>query len=101
MADKYLYNADGTVARVLHYDKDNINGDFAIETIEDVEPIIESVKVLKDVQDNKSAMRHVARVPVTIVEQAFREGWLHDQDRWNKWLSDPDNKAFRVWEGNL
>lgn len=101
MTKKYIYQADGTVARVLHANPDDPFGDFGIETIEDVEPIVESVKALRDVQDNKSTMRHVARIPVTVIEQAFREGWLHDQAKWNQWLSDPDNRAFRVWEGNL
>ena len=99
MTEKVIYKADGTVARILHANPDDPFGDFAIQTVEDVEPIIESVKALRDVQDNKATMRHVARVPVTVVEQAFREGWLHDQKRWAQWLNDPQNKDFRVWEG--
>lgn len=98
---KYLYSADGTVARVLHARPEEPFGDFAIQTVEDVEPIIESVKVLEENQDRKANMRHVARVPVTVVEQAMREGWFHDQSKWNRWLNDPQNKDFRVWKGRV
>lgn len=98
---KYLYHADGTLARVLHARPDDPYGDFAIQTVEDVEPIIDSVKVLEEHQDQKAPMRHVARVPVTIVEQAMREGWFHDQAKWNRWLNDPQNKDFRVWKGRV
>ena len=98
---KYLYQADGTVARVLHARPEDPFGDFAIETIEDVEPIIDSVKTLRDEQDKKAHMRHVARVPVTVVERAMREGWFHDQAKWDQWLNDPQNKDFRVWEGRV
>lgn len=98
---KYLYKADGTVARVLHARPEDPFGDFAIQTVEDVEPIIDSVKVLEENQDQKAHMRHVARVPVTVVEQAMREGWFHDQAKWNKWLNDPAHKDFRVWKGRV
>jgi hypothetical protein len=98
---KYLYSADGTVARVLHAKPDDPMGDFAIQTIEDVEPIIDSVKELEDNQSNKSNWKHMARVPVTVVEQAMREGWFHDEKRWAQWLNDGQNKDFRVWKGRV
>lgn len=98
---KYIYDANGTVARVLHADDRDPFGDFAIETIEDVEPLLESVKVLRDDHKARGDMKHVARVPVTIVEKAMREGWFNDQAAWNRFLNDPDNKDFRVWEGRL
>lgn len=96
---KYLYAADGTVARVLHARPEDPFGDFAIQTVEDVEPIIDSVKELSENQGGKSHWKHVARVPVTVVEQAMREGWYHDQAKWKQWLNDSQNKDFRVWKG--
>jgi hypothetical protein len=102
MGSKTLYSANGTVARVLHTEDDSdYFSPFAIETIEDVEPLLDSVKSLRDVQDHKATMRHVARVPVTVVERAMREGWFHDQKAWNRFLDDPDNSGFRVWQGRL
>ena len=100
-SQKVIYAADGTIARVLHADDRDPFGDFAIETIEDVEPLLDSVKVLREDHKPRGDMKHVARVPVTIVEKAMREGWFNDQAAWARFLNDPDNAAFRVWEGKL
>lgn len=102
MSDKIIYQADGTVARVLHVDKpgDFYSG-FTTEVFEDVEPIIDSVKTLREDQRPRGDMKHVARVPVIVVEQAMREGWFHDQAKWNRWLNDSQNRDFRVWEGKV
>jgi hypothetical protein len=100
-AQKVIYAADGTIARVLHADDRDPFGDFAIETIEDVEPLLESVKVLREDHKSRGDMKHVARIPVTIYEKAIREGWANDQAAWARFLNDPDNAAFRVWTGRL
>lgn len=94
-----IYDHQGNVIRVAHTDA--ADDRYIFETIEDHEPTIESAKILRENQSNKSMMRHVARVPMTIYEQAIREGWANDQLAWAKWLNDPDNRAFRVWEGNV
>ncbi len=101
MKQKFLYDHTGTVARVLHQEGTEFDDTFHIETVEDVEPILESVKALRDDHRERSDMKHVARVPVTVVEQAMREGWFHDDAKWNQWLNDPQNKDFRVWEGTV
>lgn len=101
MAQQVIYDHNGTVARVLHADDRDPWGDFLIETVEDVEPAIESAKVLRENHRAGTDMKHVARVPVTVVEKAMREGWFHDESAWKTWLNDPANKAFRVWEGRV
>ena len=100
-AQKVIYAHDGTVARVLHADDRDPYGDFAIETFEDVEPLLDSVKTLREEHRNGGDMKHVARVPVTIYEKALREGWATDQAAWARVLNDPDNTAVRVWGGRL
>lgn len=87
----------GTVVKVLHTQDD----EGVIETIEDVEPIIDEVKALRDDHRARGHFKHVARVPSSVVEQAMREGWFHDQARWNRWLNDGQNRDFRVWEGTV
>lgn len=98
---KYIYDAKGTVVRVLHARPEDPFGDFAIQTFEDVEPIIDEVKELRENHRSRGDMKHVARVPVTIVEKAMREGWFHDEKKWHRWLNDPQNKDFRVTSGRL
>jgi hypothetical protein len=40
-------------------------------------------------------------VPMTVVETAMREGWFNDKAAWRRWLNDRDNRAFRVWGGQV
>lgn len=102
MSEKVLYDQNGNVMRVLHTNEnDDPWGDFTIETIEDVEPVIESAAILADEHSDKGDLKHVARVPVHIVEKAMREGWYNDQAAWRKWCNDPDNRDFRVWKGRV
>lgn len=99
MRHTQIYDQNGNILRKIHFNE--VDGDAVLETVEDFTACVESAKILRDHQDNKAAMRHVARVPVTVVERAMREGWFHDQKAWNRFLNDPDNKDFRVWEGRL
>lgn len=100
--DKVIYDHTGTVVRRLHTaDANDFFADFAIETIEDVEPLLDSVRVLRDDHRRGGDWKHVARLPVTVVEQAMREGWFHDQSRWTRFFNDADNKHLRVWEGTV
>jgi hypothetical protein len=101
MTQKVIYDHTGTVARVLHQEDQEFDGTFHIETVEDLEPILDSVKVLRDDHKERGDLKHVARIPVTVVEQAMREGWYHDDAKWRQWLNDPQNKDFRVWEGRV
>jgi hypothetical protein len=38
-------------------------------------------------------------VPITVAEKAMLEGW--DEQDWARWLDDPANAAFRVWQGRV
>jgi hypothetical protein len=94
-----IYDQHGNAIRVAHTDR--ADGRMTFETIEDHEPTVESAKLLRENANPKAMMRHVARVPMVVYEQAMREGWAEDQAAWTRWLNDPDNKAFRVWEGTV
>lgn len=75
---------------------------LVIATEQDVTGILEYVKAKKeDTQAMRSEMRPVAEVPMAIVERAMQEGWYNDPAAWKRWLNDPDNKAFRIWEGRV
>jgi thioesterase domain-containing protein len=95
-----IYDQFGSVARVIHAPR-YADQETVLQTVEDCEPVVESVRALRDQQAPRSDMKHVARVPVTVVEKAMREGWFNDQKAWDRWLNDPDNKDFRVWGGRV
>ena len=92
-----VYDARGSVVKVLHTQGEQ----GVIETIQDLEPVIEEVKALRENHASGGHMKHAARVPMIIYEQAVREGWADDQKAWDRWLNDPQNKVFRVWEGRV
>ena len=95
-----IYDRNGNVVRVAHTDASDPSR-LAWETIEDHEPTIESAKLLREYVTRQDTFRHVARVPLTVYEQALREGWADDEDAWEKWLNNPDNRDFRVWGGQV
>lgn len=87
------------------------DGAFAIETIQDVEPILEANKRAFNeftsgrdgwgdgaTLDHKS---HVARIPAVIHADLRRKGIIQDQARLKAWLNDPDNAVFRTRPGNV
>ena len=92
---KRLLDKTGRTEEIFHSAPD---GDFAIETREDVEPLIEVAKDLSELQPSKD-LRHAAVVPQFVLDQSLREKW--GPDDWRKWANDPGNKAFRTWPGRL
>ena len=94
-SSKKLLDRQGRSEEVFHPGQD---GDFAIETREDVEPLIEVAKDLSDLQPSKE-MRHAAIIPQFVLDQALREDW--GKDDWRNWANNHDNQVFRTWKGKL
>ena len=94
-----MYRDDGVVKRTLIWEDDKPHI-VHVKTELDLEQAIENNKILRDLHPRRSTNKLVARgVPLTVAEKAMREQW--DESDWNKWLDDPDNAAFRVWQGRL
>lgn len=94
-----IYDQFGTVIRRVHVERED--GTFHLSTEQDLESVVEENKYLRENQTGKEQFRLAARVPVHVVEQAFREGWFHDDDAWKKWMNDAENRDHRVWEGRI
>jgi hypothetical protein len=91
-------NADG-VRRTSIWDDENPN-QITVHTEIDLTQAIENNKALRELHPRRSTNKLVARgVPLTVAEQAIREQW--DDNDWKRWLNDPDNAAFRVWQGRV
>jgi hypothetical protein len=95
----------GAVLRVFHRDAQDPNGKFVIETRENIDMVQAQVDRLREIRASKEGrlkdMRHIAEIPMSIVEKAMREGWLNDRAAWKKFLNDPDNKGLRVQGGRV
>ena len=88
--------------------KTGFKSEFATEddkivyhTTQDVAPIIEHTKAIRETVKPGKDLRHVAEVPMVIYQKALREGWANDKAQWKKWLNNPDNKVFRTWQGKI
>lgn len=96
---KFTYRNDGTAIRTGIYDDDN-PGRYVVQTTQDLTQAIENNKILRELHPRRSVNKVIARgVPLAIAEQAMREQW--DERDWQRWLNDPDNAAFRVWQGRV
>jgi len=86
---------------------DTDSGDMTILEKQDMEPVIEIAKSMREANTRigththvgKSHMRPVAEVPMMIYNQSIREGWTKAD--WRKWINNPDNKAFRITDGRF
>lgn len=80
------------------------NGEFAIETVQNVGGIVaENTRSYADV-DTKTKFGDVARVasiPLSVYYDLKKRGIADDPAALKKWMNDPDNRAFRVRGGRL
>lgn len=74
-------------------------GVLKVYTEVEMDGVLEGIKRDRELQSTKSTNKLVARVPMTIMEQSIHEQW--DESDWKKWLNDPDNAAFRIWQGRV
>jgi hypothetical protein len=97
METKLVYrNSDG-VKRTMIADSSN-PGALTVHTEVAMDGVVENNKIMRELHPTNSVNKLVARgIPMTVYEQSILEDW--DDARWNKWLNDPDNAAFRIWQG--
>lgn len=98
MSYREIYDASGTIVRTVHVN--DADETVTFNMAQDCEPIIAAARARRELPMDKE-LRPVAEVPMVVIERAMREGWINDQAAWAKWLNDPDNRAFRVWEGRV
>lgn len=72
---------------------------FRVYTEVDMEEVLKGIQRDRDNHRTGSVNKLVARVPMTVMETSIHEQW--DESDWKRWLNDPDNAAFRVWQGQV
>ena len=104
MTEKKLFDKDDAlgITRIWHYDEETDKA--TIETRPDVSAIIEENKneyAQIDERARWGEWTRVASIPMSVYFQLKREGKLDDDAYMKRWLNDPDNRFFRVKEGQL
>lgn len=69
---------------ILLHDED---GRSWVETRQDVEPIARAAKIIADHTEVDKDFTRVAMIPSTVLDQAFNEGWFHDEEAWKRWYA--------------
>jgi len=100
MGFKILYDQWGGMVRSVESSPGD-DREVVVTTTQDADRILRANSRDADVDQSGRHFRHVARVPMVIVQQAIREGWHRDKAKWRAWLNDPDNRAFRIWQGRV
>ncbi len=108
MSKKIPIENTGITKTILH--SDDSEGKIHIETTQDVQPVLEENKIrrnLGEFHNKKKDWYHAASIPLVVVQQLVKKGIMHphgavkDKARFKKWVNDPDNRAFRIWQGNV
>jgi len=111
--DKRLFDHNPVfgITRYSYYDADR--DELHIETVQDVEPVVESNKAQFADTDERArwgdGLQKVATLPLNVLEDLMQKGILvpgkHGDGEGNKrlraWLNDPENRFFRTRPGRV
>ena len=95
----------GEVVETVHFD--NSEEKFVRQRVQDIEPVLDHVKDMRDIKGNQvgSEFKHAASVPLVVVEAWLNVKGLQMSDFKgavvNDFLNDPNNSAFRIWPGRV
>jgi len=78
------------------------NGEYVVETVQDVTGIAEYNKRSYNGTDKKwKDINKVASIPLSVYYELKRQGIADDPKALRKWLNDSDNQVFRTRQGVL
>lgn len=100
MAEKTLLDARGDVLKTVQTDSGDPDR-LILVTEQDVAPVIELAKEIREYGNWTSEMKPVAEIPMVIVEQMMRDGSWNDPAAIRRWCNDPQNSCFRIVPGTV
>ena len=78
------------------------NGEYVVETVQDVTGIAEYNKRSYNNADKKwKDVNKVASIPLSVYYELKRQGIADDPKALRKWLNDSNNRVFRTRQGVL
>ena len=102
-----IFDRDPVTGLTRYFHPSDDGESFTIETVMDVEPILETNKRFYNAESHKSSrkfkgdMKRVASIPMHIYMELIAKGLDKDQKALRKWLTDSENLAFRVGLGRV
>ena len=78
------------------------NGEYVVETVQDVTGIAEYNRRSYNNTDKKwNDLNKVASIPLSVYYDLKRKGIADDPVALKKWMNDSDNQVFRTRQGRL
>jgi hypothetical protein len=99
MAIKTILDARGSMLSQVVVDEHEPDR-MVLVTEQDVTGIVDYCAAKAHEPASKD-MKHVAEIPLAVVERMMQEGSWNDPAAIKRWLNNPDNRAFRVWQGQV
>lgn len=87
----------GSRRKTIMHEED---GRHYVESRQDVGPVIAAAQEMWSDRPPLD-MRRVALIPEAVLNQAFNEGWFHDEAAWKRWANDPANACYRTCKGSI
>lgn len=88
--------------QVFHASRDG--NEYGIETVYDVEPIMDAAKGEHAMIDERARwgdIERVASIPMPLYFELQEKGIVQDQKAFRRWLNDRDNSVFRTRPGRV
>lgn len=101
---KRLFSHDPVFGVTKYWHWDEMTDAVAIETVQDIEPLIERNKQLQNAQtslDRWGDGKLVASIPMTEYAKLLADKRIHDQKYLRKWLNHSDNRMYRTRLGRI
>ena len=101
MGQRRLFGRD-PLTGITQYWHVKDNGEYVIETQQDVSAIAEKNKrEFNDTPDRYRDVNKVASIPLNGYYDLKRRGIADDPKKFKQWLNDRDNRVFRTRAGTL
>lgn len=101
MGQRRLFGRD-PLTGITQYWHVKDNGEYVIETQQDVTAIAEKNKrEFNETPDRYRDVNKVASIPLNVYYDLKRRGIADDPVAFKKWLNDRDNEVFRTRAGRL
>jgi hypothetical protein len=101
MGQRRLFGRD-PLTGITQYWHVKDNGEYVIETQQDVSAIAEKNKrEFNDTPDRYRDVNKVASIPLNVYYDLKRRGIADDPKKFKQWLNDRDNRVFRTRAGTL
>ena len=110
LVNRRLFDHDEFSGITEWYMYDDETDGFIIESVQDVEPLVELNKSLYNDTEKHTKYgewTRIASIPPVIVMELAKQGILSpagailDDKRYRKWLNDSDNRCFRTRAGKV